>query len=204
VSAAPQRIGLFGGAFDPPHLAHVALAHAACEQLQLDALRIIPTGQAWHKPRALSPAEHRLAMCQHAFGDEPRFVLDDRETRRVGPSYTIDTLRALQAEAPQAEFFLVLGADQLRALPTWHQAEAVVRAATIAVASRADAQGVDESPVLACAVPGARVQTLHMPTSALSATEIRKKAALGADLAPLVPAAVARYIDQHHLYRTAP
>jgi len=82
---------MFGGAFDPPHLAHRALAQAAIEQLQLDVLRVLPTGQAWHKSRPLTAASHRLAMSRLAFDGLPQVRLDDREIRRAGPSYTLDT-----------------------------------------------------------------------------------------------------------------
>jgi nicotinate-nucleotide adenylyltransferase len=92
----PQRIGILGGAFDPPHQAHVAMAEAAIAQYQLDELRIIPTGEAWHKPRHLSSAEHREAMTRLAFGQLPKVVIDCVELHRVGPSYTIDTLRTLK------------------------------------------------------------------------------------------------------------
>ena len=98
----PFRLGVYGGAFDPPHLAHVALARTALHQLELDELRIFPTGQAWHKARALTAAEHRLAMVQLAFGALADTVVDARELQRSGPTYTIDTLRELRAEMPQA------------------------------------------------------------------------------------------------------
>jgi len=88
-----MRIGLFGGAFDPPHKAHVALAQAALTQLSLNVLHVLPTGDAWHKPRDLTPGFHRLAMCQQAFESFPNVVVDDLELKRPGPSYTVDTLR---------------------------------------------------------------------------------------------------------------
>ena len=97
-----MRIGVFGGAFDPPHKGHVVLARAALQELQLDALRIIPTGNAWHKIRSLTPAVHRLAMAQLAFSEIDKVVIDPRETQRSGASYTIDTLRELQSEFPGA------------------------------------------------------------------------------------------------------
>ena len=103
MSAAPRKVGLFGGSFDPPHVAHVALAEAALGQLGLDELRILPTGQAWHKSRALTAAEHRLAMARLAFGHLPGAVVDDRELLRAGATYTIDTLRELAAEQPGAQ-----------------------------------------------------------------------------------------------------
>ena len=130
----PLRLGVFGGAFDPPHLAHVALARAAVEQLRLDELRVLPTGQAWHKARSLSAAEDRLAMAREAFGQVPRAVVDDRELRRAGPTYTIDTLRQLKAEFPQAQLMLVIGADQAEALHSWRECEQILKLATVAVA----------------------------------------------------------------------
>ena len=92
--APPRRIGVFGGAFDPPHRGHTALAQAALEHLDLDLLLVVPTGTAWHKSRPLSDAQHRLAMCALAFGDVSRAQIDDCEIVRSGPSYTVDTLQA--------------------------------------------------------------------------------------------------------------
>ena len=100
VTPAPPRIGLFGGAFDPPHVAHVALVRAAMEQLGLNQLHVLPTGDAWHKSRTLSAATHRLAMARLAFGEIPGVVVDDRELRRAGPTYTVDTLRACKPSTP--------------------------------------------------------------------------------------------------------
>jgi len=97
-----KRIGIFGGAFDPPHVAHAALAQVALAELQLDELRVVPTGDAWHKTRALSPAPHRLAMAQLALPSCPG-VVDPREIERAGPSYTVDTLREFNALWPMAE-----------------------------------------------------------------------------------------------------
>lgn len=117
----PVRLGVFGGAFDPPHAAHVALVQAAIAQLHLDQVRVLPTGQAWHKARSLSPAQHRLAMTRLAFGPVQQVVVDEREMLRSGPSYTVETLRELKAEFPQAQLYLLLGDDQRRSLPSWHQ-----------------------------------------------------------------------------------
>ncbi len=131
-----MRVGVFGGAFDPPHLAHLALVEAALEQLNLDELRVVPTGQAWHKSRPLSSAQHRLAMVKLAFGKRAKVVVDPRETLREGPSYTIDTLHELKTERPGIELFLLLGGDQARALPTWRAFEEVAQYATICIAER--------------------------------------------------------------------
>ena len=137
MTAAARRVGVFGGAFDPPHLAHVALAQAAVDQLVLDQLRILPTGQAWHKARRLTDGIHRLAMAEEAFRSVPHAVVDGRELRRTGPTYTIDTLRELRAEQPGAELMLVIGADQAEALHSWRESDAIIALATICIAARA-------------------------------------------------------------------
>lgn len=193
-----RRVGVFGGAFDPPHVAHAALARAAVDQLGLDELRILPTGDAWHKIRPLSPAQHRLAMARLAFADLPRVVVDDRELRRPGPTYTVDTLRELQAEQPDAQLFLVMGEDQAAALTRWHQWETVVALAVIAVAARAATPGELRSAL----PPQARFQPLALPSMAASATAIRSRVGSGGAIADLVAPGVASYIARHHLYQS--
>src|SRR6478609_4415175 len=132
---------MFGGAFDPPHVAHVALARAAVEQLQLDELRVFPTGQASHRAQPLTSAADRVAMAKIAFGALPRSVVDDREMRRAGPTYTIDTLRELKAAQPTAELFLVMGEDQAVAITRWREWEQVLSLATLCMAARPGAAG---------------------------------------------------------------
>ena len=198
-SAASPRLGIFGGAFDPPHLAHVALARAAVEQLGLAELRVLPTGQAWHKARALTAGAHRLAMAREAFGAVPCAVVDDRELRRAGPTYTIDTLRQLHAERPGAELLLVIGADQAEALHGWRESGEILRLATIAVAARARPDP-DAPPFDTAGLPGARVATVELPPMPVSATQVRALAAAGQGISHLVPPGVARYIARHHLY----
>jgi nicotinate-nucleotide adenylyltransferase len=200
LSAATSRIGMFGGAFDPPHLAHVALARAAVEQLALDQLRVFPTGQAWHKSRELTAGEHRLAMARLAFGQVERAVVDGRELRRAGPTYTVDTLRELRAEFPQAELLLVIGADQAEALHGWRQAAEIIRLATISVAARARPVRA-EAPFDASRLPAGRWRPVELPPMPVSATEIRERVAAGQGIDHLVPPGVARYIDRHHLYQ---
>ncbi len=197
-----RRIAVFGGAFDPPHAAHVALARAALADLQLDELRIVPTGHAWHKARPLSPARHRLAMARLAFADLPQVLVDARETERAGPSYTVDTLRELQHEWPDAELFLLLGGDQARALTSWHAWQEIVQTAIICVADRGDE--VPTSPRFSAPKPyEPRFRRLPMPALLVSATEIRSRIAAHQALGPLVFEPVARYIEDHHLYQTA-
>jgi len=136
LSPGAKRIGVFGGAFDPPHNAHVALAQVVLEQFELDTLYVIPTGWALHKDRTLSPPEHRLAMTRLAFKDMPRTRVDDRELQRAGPSFTIDTLQALQAENPQAQLYLVIGSDQFASFRQWHRWQEILEFAIICIADR--------------------------------------------------------------------
>lgn len=194
MSTAPRRVGVFGGAFDPPHQAHRALAQAAVEQLRLDELRVLPTGQAWHKERTLAPAPHRLAMARIAFEGMPHVTVDERELQRAGATYTIDTLRELQAEQAGAAFFLVMGQDQAQAFTRWREWQAIAQLATLCVAQRPQAGQGDALPA------GVRVHPLSLPPMEESATAIRARLAAGQDITQLVPAGVASYIARHHLY----
>ncbi len=196
-ASRPRRIGVFGGAFDPPHQAHVALAQAALSQLDLDELRILPTGDAWHKARRLSPAPHRLAMARLAFEGLPGAVVDERELRREGPSYTIDTLEALALEMPGAEFVLLMGGDQWAAFTGWHRWQDIAAHARLCVLAR---------PGSAQALPAglAPALRLELPPMDVSATALREALADGhlssEEQARLLPEAVARYISTHGLY----
>jgi nicotinate-nucleotide adenylyltransferase len=203
-----RRLGIFGGAFDPPHQAHVALVTAAMAQLALDQVRVLPTGQAWHKPRELSPAVHRLAMARLAYQDLPQVWVDDREIQRPGPSYTLDTLRELQSEFPAAQLYLLLGDDQRRALPSWRGIGEITRIAIICAAGRdAAVRAWNQAPDAPAGPPplpdalSARTLSLDMPLMPHSATDIRLLAAAQQTLTGLVPPAVERYIHDHHLYR---
>lgn len=196
-----KKIGMFGGAFDPPHLAHRALAEAALAQLRLDELRVLPTGQAWHKSRPLTDAAHRLAMSRLAFAGLEQVRLDDREIRRAGPSYTLDTLRELHAENPQAELYLVMGKDQADVLPTWRNWQEIVRLAIICVADR-DVLTGQETRFAPPPEMAGRFCKLQMPAMDISATGIRARIASRLGIAPLVSPAVARYIEQHNLYQS--
>lgn len=203
-----RRVGLFGGAFDPPHVAHRDLAEAALEQLGLDSLHILPTGQAWHKARPLSPAEHRLAMCELAFGHLPKVHIDPRETLREGPSYTADTLAELADENPGAELYVVLGADQLLAFKSWVRYAEVLEMATLAVAQRPIA-GVIGEPSASDAADFSAVDVpfipLAMPLYNVSATAIRARVSTangqGQDFDQLVSNGVASYISTYSLYQ---
>jgi nicotinate-nucleotide adenylyltransferase len=198
-----RRIGVFGGAFDPPHLAHVTLVRSAIDELQLDEVRVVPTGQAWHKQRPLTESRHRVAMARCAFADLPQVLVDPRETRRQGPSYTVDTLQELAAEQPGAQLFLLIGEDQRRSLPSWHRIGDIARLAIICAAAR-DADVLPWNS----GQPGDHgseslwngIRPLQMPLMPISATDIRERLARELPITGLVPAEVARYIHEHHLY----
>jgi nicotinate-nucleotide adenylyltransferase len=190
-----ERIGLFGGSFDPVHCAHMALAHAALNTLALDELRWIPAGQPWQKARALAPAEDREAMVRLAIEGEPRFVLDRSELQRSGPSYTVDTARALQEARPDAGFFLLIGADQYAGLPTWHGWQELLGRVVLAVAQRPGAPLPAHPELLRHPQ-----RSVPLPMLDISSTEIRRRVAAGEVISELVPAGVARYIAQHGLY----
>lgn len=196
-----RRVGLFGGAFDPPHQAHEALLRAALSQLALDVLRVLPTGQAWHKDRPLTAAQHRLAMAQLAFAQVPRVVVDSQEITRPGPSYTIDSLRAVAAQEPDAELFLIIGGDQAAAMTTWRDWQAILQLATICVADRTDSTGASTLFDAEKMAPQ-RFLHLNMPAMPISATQIRAAVSCGKPVPALVQAAVARYIADHHLYHS--
>jgi nicotinate-nucleotide adenylyltransferase len=197
------KLGVYGGAFDPPHLAHHALARAAINQLQLDHLLVFPTGQAWHKARQPSPAQHRLAMAQLAFADLVKVQVDSRETLRPGATYTIDTLNELQAENPGAELFLLMGADQFQAFSSWHRWQGIAKIATICIAARVtSASAQSQNSMHNPAQTACKIQRIDMPSMDISATDLRERMRQGLRCDHLVNADVARYIAQHHLYST--
>jgi nicotinate-nucleotide adenylyltransferase len=195
-----SRVGLYGGAFDPPHTGHLALANCAIEQLKLDRLYVLPTGHAWHKTRSLTAAHHRLAMTQQNFENCDKVTVDDREIRREGPTYTIDTLNELKESHSDAEFFIVMGADQAQQFQTWKYWQQIASHATLAVAQRPSSTenlGWTDEWHNQNLIKTIR---LNMPIKMVSATDIRSRIRQGAlpteDLMP----AVSQYIQHHHLY----
>ena len=198
-----------GGSFDPVHQAHVALAELALRTLALDEVRWVPVGQPWQKARQLAAPEHRLAMVRAATAHEPRFVVDDTELRRSGPSYTLDTVTELQADQPEAHWWLIIGQDQCANLPTWHGWQALLQRVSLAVSGRGDAplavpQRVAEALAGPSAAPQPRLQRLELPPMSVSSTAIRHHLSAGGsplELTPgLVAPAIASYIADHHLY----
>ncbi len=197
-----RRIGLFGGSFDPVHIAHLTLARSALADLDLDELRWIPAGQPWQKSRQLAEPQHRVAMIALAIDDpqsgDARFKLETCEIDRPGPSYTIDTVLELQQREPGQQWFLLIGQDQYAGLHSWHRWRELLDWVRIAVAFRPGASvEVDEE------VARYGFERLQMPPVELSSTLLRDRLTDGKAITDLVPAAVAGYIDSHRLYRTA-
>mgnify|MGYP003945632081 FL=1 len=210
----PSRphFGLYGGAFDPPHLGHVAMAQAFIAQCALDRLFIVPTGQAWHKPSRLSTPAHRLAMSELAFADLDRATVTDIELALDGPSYTIDTLTRLGLQYPDVRWSLLIGQDQWAAFQTWHRWSDIANRVTIVVADRVHATSgragfdLEITPATASGLP---VPTpLQWQPVVASSTDIRRLFAqsathsplLGPDTSRLLAPPVASYISQHQLY----
>ncbi len=195
----PVRIGLLGGSFDPPHLAHLALARTALQTLQLDELWWLPAGQPWQKAgRALQAGAHRAAMVRLLIQGEPRFRLDERELHRTGPTYTVDTVRECRAAHPEADFFLILGQDQYGRLDTWRDWPALLQDVTLSVAGRA---GQAPAPPAALAGHPHRLEVLPLPDIPVSSSALREALARGDEVSLMVGQAVAGYIGRHHLYR---
>jgi nicotinate-nucleotide adenylyltransferase len=197
----PRRIGLLGGSFDPPHLAHLALARLAREHLALDELRWVPAGQPWQKAhRRLAPAADREAMVGLLVRGEDRFLIDRCEIERAGATYTIDTVRAMAAAEPDAELFLILGQDQFGRLDTWRDWREIVQRVILAVAAR---DGFEPMPPQALKALPFRLRRLPLPPLPIASSGIRDALAQGHDVSSLVGPDVAGYIADHHLYRKA-
>lgn len=202
LSASPgarrARVGLFGGSFDPVHVAHLALARCALEQLGLDRLLWLPAGRPWQKTgRGLASPEHRRAMVALMLAGEPRFVIDDSELERDGASYTIDTVRARQAAHPDEDLFLVIGQDQYERLHSWREWRELLQRVTLAVAARAGQEVRGSADVQ---MEPHSLLKLALPAMQVSSTQVRELASRGEDIRPLVGDAVAGYIAQHRLY----
>ena len=187
-----MNLGIFGGSFNPIHLGHLLLAETAREQLALDRVVFIPASVPPHKgAKGLLPGAVRLKLVQLATRDHPHFAVSDIELQRSGPSYTIDTVKLLKTQAPEAKLFLLIGEDMLTV--KWASWAQLKRMCTIVAARR---------PTRTKARKESGVVWLEMPRVEISSSDIRARARAGRSLRYLVPPAVGRYITQHHLYRS--
>ncbi|MEY3450079.1 MAG: hypothetical protein RL749_1709 [Verrucomicrobiota bacterium] len=194
----PAAIGILGGTFDPPHAGHVAAAVAAHKQLGLDEVRVIPAGQAPLRTGApVASAADRVAMCRLAFAEHPWAVIDDRETRRAGTSWSVDTARELAREHPDALRVWILGADQLARLDRWKDVIELCGLVEFAVLSRDHISTVPPASLAAVI----RLTVLKAPEVQVSSTALREALRRGDSPRNGLPLGVARHIDERTLYQ---
>lgn len=198
-----ERVGLFGGTFDPPHLGHLILASEASSQLKLTRLLWTVTPDPPHKQgQPVTPLEHRLSMVKLAIEDNPSFELSNVELDRPGPHYTVDTIKLLAEQNPNAEIVPIIGGDSLQDLPTWHQPkEFVYRAHWVGVMRRPGEE--TDLAELERELPGIRskVHYVDAPLLEIASREIRNRVATGKPFRYYLPNPVYEYINEHHLYQ---
>jgi nicotinate-nucleotide adenylyltransferase len=213
-------VAVLGGSFDPPHNGHLALAAHFVQLLQADELRIVPAGNPWQKKGIQTSSADRVAMVRAAFADiKTSVVVDEQEIKRSGPTYTVDTLRALREElGKQASIAFLIGADQLERLHTWHAWRALFDYAHLCAAARPGfmLHAVSDDATEELARRAANVETIRATPSGsvflsadlavdIAATELRaalqRQGRPDARVHSQLPAAVLDYIEQHHLYR---
>jgi nicotinate-nucleotide adenylyltransferase len=196
-----MRLGIFGGSFDPVHNGHLALARACQQQAGLD--------EVWFTPTAVQPLKQkgphasdveRVEMLRLAIGDNDAWRVCTLEIDRGGMSYTIDTLRQLDEELPDASLFFCIGSDALRDVARWKEPRGIFALSTPLVVHRAGEPHPDLASLGKLCTPGSQPQLVEMPAMDISSTEIRRRVASGEPIDALVPAAVANYIAERGLY----
>ncbi|GGL40306.1 putative nicotinate-nucleotide adenylyltransferase [Phycicoccus endophyticus] len=195
----PLRVGVMGGTFDPIHHGHLVAASEVQALFGLDEVVFVPTGRPWQKDaREVSAAEHRYLMTVIATASNPRFTVSRVDIDREGPTYTVDTLRDLHAERPDAELFFITGADALAQILSWKDADALWRLAHFVGVTR---PGYVLSEL---GLPADGVTLQEVPAMAISSTDCRERVRDGEPVWYLVPDGVVQYISKYHLYRGAP
>ena len=200
-----QRVGILGGSFDPIHIGHLLIAEYAREQLQLSEVRFIPASVSPLKlDKQPADAKHRVEMVRLAIGGNAQFRLDERELRRVGPSYTVDTLAELKSENPDAEIVFIMGADSLADLHAWREPERICQLAFLAIALRGGQPAPDLEQLRRLLpqdqVARAAEHILKLPQLEISSSDIRQRIRSGKSIRYQVPAAVEAYISAAKLY----
>jgi nicotinate-nucleotide adenylyltransferase len=206
-------IGIFGGTFDPIHFGHLRTAFELLQSLRLSEMRFMPAGNPPHREVTVAGAEQRLAMVQAATEGQPGFVVDDREIRREGLSYSVDTMRTLRADFPQRALCLIVGMDAFLGLPKWHQWRELLELAHLVVAHRPGWRAPSMGPLGELLVDRGtgRINDLHESRAGciyihavtqleISSTEVRKSIAAGRDPRYLMPDAVRAIIEQTGCY----
>ncbi|MGE5073186.1 MAG: nicotinate-nucleotide adenylyltransferase [Anaerolineae bacterium] len=201
-----ERIGIFGGTFDPPHLGHLILASEALVQLKLDRLLWVLTSVPPHKlDQPITPVDDRLAMLRLAVAGEPAFTVSRVDMSRPGPHYTVDTLALLRRENRIAALILLMGGDSLHDLTTWHEPDTLVAECDEIGVMRRPGDFVDLGSIEK-QLPGitAKVRFVDAPLLEIASHEIRRRAANGLPFRYYVPSAVYSYIVEKGLYRSGP
>ena len=189
MSKPTEKIGLYGGSFDPIHNGHLILARDAMERLELDKVIFLPARISPHKlDRPPAPPEARCRMLSAAIAGEPRFEMDAREIEREGPSFTIDTVQSFRSRHPQAQLYYFIGDDNLAELETWKESHKLLETAQFVVLSRAGMPFLSRFPTI----------TRHIE---ISSTEIRKRVARGLSVRYMAPLPVCELIAKLGLYR---
>lgn len=193
-----ERIGVFGGTFDPIHAGHVEAAEAVHRALDLDRTLLVVANEPWQKEgtRSVTPAEDRLAMVEAALSDRPGLEPSRLEIDRGGPSYTVDTVEELHRLYPGSELFLVVGADVVPDLGTWRHEAALQQSVVLVVVDRPGAAGVSPPP-------GWQAVSVPVPPFDVSSTELRARLEAGRPVDGLVPEGVIRCIRGRNLYATS-
>lgn len=195
-----MNIGVLGGTFDPIHIGHLIVAEEARIKLGLEEVLFVPAGEPWLKQdRDVTPAIHRVEMVRRAIVDNPDFKLSTLEVDRSGPSYTVDTLEALQDRLSETSLFFILGRDTLAELPLWKDPRKVIQLCRLVVPPRLGSRDLRH---LERAIPGllARVVQLDMPVIGISSSGIRQRVAQGMSVRYLVPPGVEAYITEQRIY----
>lgn len=209
-------IGIFGGTFDPIHFGHLRTAFELLQALRLSEMRFMPAGNPPHRDVIVASAEQRLAMVQAATQGQPGFVVDDREIRREGLSYSVDTMRTLRADFPDRSLCMVVGMDAFLGLPKWHQWRELLELAHVVVAHRPGWRAPSMGPLGELLVDRGtgRINDLHEARAGciyihavtqleISSTELRKMIAAGRDPRYLMPDAVRAIIEETGCYKRA-
>jgi nicotinate-nucleotide adenylyltransferase len=197
------RVGILGGSFNPPHLAHLVCASEAAEQLDLERVLLTPVARPPHKDAERDPGPlERLELCRLAVAGDERLGVCDLEVRRGGSSYTVDTLRELHAGTPEDDLTFIVGGDIALGLPSWREPETVLELAALAVAEREGTVHGDVAERLRARFPGAAPPVFFdMPRLDISSSQIRRRVAAGRSIRYLVPDPVAEHIARGRLYR---
>jgi nicotinate-nucleotide adenylyltransferase len=202
---APEHIGIVGGTFDPPHIAHLILGEHGYEELGLTKVLYVPAGTPPHKDHTRTPEYHRAAMTRIAIADNPHFEMSRVDLDRPGPHYTIDTIATLREMSPTARFTFIMGEDMFKDLPTWERADGLFTGGllSVAVMRRLGVKGVLRADQHESTLPGLaeHVTMLRSPLVEVSSTDVVRRLRHGDSVRYLVPDAVLAYIQQHNLYK---